>query len=420
MLKKLKTQIEHFIPVIVVVIIIEFFPQYFNLDFMNPIQNSMDNFNLTDMVFSSLRDQHKIQKDTNIVIVNIGTLNRSGIARELEIINSYEPKVIGIDSFFKNRKSDSLDIPLITAFSKVKHLVIAEKIVYNNEKKIFDSVITSHPDFAQFAVGGYANFTMDKKEFMTVRNIPPKEPVNGVIKLFFPIQIAMIFDSVKAKKCINRDNKNEIVDFARNIDKYTVLDVNDIFNRQDSLHFIKGKIVLMGFLGPDIKTLVSEDNFYTPLNRLFLGKSFPDMYGLIVHANVISMILNESYFDKMPERITKVLEIILLSIIIISLHYLRVKRFDLYEPLSIISTLGLLLVVFAFLIFMFNKFNYYIGTSYMLWGIVLIVPVYEGYHDSIKPLTLNFISRIKNKRLKNSKNDIDSNQEKKRISNDNS
>jgi CHASE2 domain-containing sensor protein len=407
MLRKIKTQIEHFIPVIVVVIIIEFFPQYFNIDFLNPIQNSMDNFNLTDMVFSSIRDPHKVPRDTNIVIVNIGTLNRAGIARELEIINSYEPKVIGIDTFFKLRKNDTLDIPLITALSKVKNLVLAEKIVYNKRKQIFDSVITSHPDFTQFAVGGYANLPVDANDYMTVRDISPKEPVNGVLKYFFPLQIVKFFDSVKAKKLIDRDNKNEIVDFARNIDKYLVLDVKDVFKKRDSLDFIRGKIVLVGYLGPNIRTIVSEDNFYTPLNRLFLGKSFPDMYGLIIHANVISMILNESYFEQMPDRITKILEIILLSIIILTLHYLRVKRFDLYEPLSIISTLGLLLAVFAFLVFMFNKFNYYIGTSYMLWGIVLIVPVYEGYHDSIKPLTLNLISRIKNQYQKKSKNKND-------------
>jgi CHASE2 domain-containing sensor protein len=367
----------------------------------------MDNFNLTDMVFSSIRDPHKVPRDTNIVIVNIGTLNRAGIARELEIINSYEPKVIGIDTFFKLRKNDTLDIPLITALSKVKNLVLAEKIVYNKRKQIFDSVITSHPDFTQFAVGGYANLPVDANDYMTVRDISPKEPVNGVLKYFFPLQIVKFFDSVKAKKLIDRDNKNEIVDFARNIDKYLVLDVKDVFKKRDSLDFIRGKIVLVGYLGPNIRTIVSEDNFYTPLNRLFLGKSFPDMYGLIIHANVISMILNESYFEQMPDRITKILEIILLSIIILTLHYLRVKRFDLYEPLSIISTLGLLLAVFAFLVFMFNKFNYYIGTSYMLWGIVLIVPVYEGYHDSIKPLTLNLISRIKNQYQKKSKNKND-------------
>ena len=128
MLKKLKTQIEHFIPVIVVVIIIEFFPQYFNLDFMNPIQNSMDNFNLTDMVFSSLRDQHKIQKDTNIVIVNIGTLNRSGIARELEIINSYEPKVIGIDSFFKKMDETDADIVVGNRMMDTASMPAARKI----------------------------------------------------------------------------------------------------------------------------------------------------------------------------------------------------------------------------------------------------------------------------------------------------
>lgn len=395
MFKKIRTYIENFIPVIVVVVIIEFFPQYFNIDFLNPIQNSMDNFNLTDMVFSSIRDPQKVPVDTDIVVVNIGNLTRSGIAKEIEIINSYEPRVIGIDSFFKLRKSDSVDVPFINALSKVKNLVLAEKIVFNKNKKIFDSVITSNPDFTKYGVGGYANLPVDANEFMTVREISPKEPVNGITRYFFPIKIVEFYNSIKAKKILDRDNQNEIVNFARNLNKYRVLDVSDVFSKNINPSYIKGKIVLMGYLGPNIKTLVSEDNFYTPLNRLFLGKSVPDMYGLIVHANVISMILSESYFDKMPDKITKILEIMILSIIIISLHILRIKREDLYEPFSIVSTLGLLIAVFAFLVFMFNKFNYYIGTTYMLWGIVLIVPVYEGYQDSIKPLTLNLWNRIK-------------------------
>ena len=397
MIKKAIKHIEHFIPVVAVVIIIEFFPQYFNIDFLNPIQNSIDNFNLTDMVFSSIRDPNLKSMDTNIVIVNIGSMSRAGIAREIEIINKYDPAVIGIDSFFKLRKDDSLDVPLINALSKIKHLVLAEKIVYDKQKNLFDSMITSHPDFAKFGVGGYANLVLDQNEYMTVRTISPKEPVNQDIRYFFPVQLVRYYNPSKVQTLLTREHRTEIVDFARNIDKYKVFDVIDIMKDTDSLKCIKGKIVLMGYLGPNLQTVVSEDNFYTPMNKLFLGKSFPDMYGLIIHANVISMILNETYFEQMPKVITKILEIAYLSIIIISLHLLRIKRPEWYEPFSIISTIGMMIAIFSLLIFVFNKFNYYIGTTYMLWGIVLLVPVYEGYQDSIKPLSKKYSTILINK-----------------------
>jgi CHASE2 domain-containing sensor protein len=42
-----------------------------------------------------------------------------------------------------------------------------------------------------------------------------------------------------------------------------------------------------------------EDKFYTPLNKKLAGKSNPDMFGVVVHANIISMILREDYVEQM-------------------------------------------------------------------------------------------------------------------------
>jgi CHASE2 domain-containing sensor protein len=62
------------------------------------IGTALGDVELTDYVFSGLRDEPKAEED--VVVVNIGTLTRGEIAQQLKIISKYKPKVIGIDSFF--------------------------------------------------------------------------------------------------------------------------------------------------------------------------------------------------------------------------------------------------------------------------------------------------------------------------------
>ncbi len=52
--------------------------------------------------------------------------------------------------------------------------------------------------------------------------------------------------------------------------------------------------MLLGFF---VKTppLVIDDLHFTPLNEIVSGKSFPDMYGVVIHANILSMILSGKY-----------------------------------------------------------------------------------------------------------------------------
>ena len=67
------------------------------------------------------------------------------------------------------------------------------------------------------------------------------------------------------------------------------------------LSFIKDKIVLLGFMGINLNDKTFEDIFFTPLNERYAGKSFPDMYGVVIQANIISMILNKKYINTMPQ-----------------------------------------------------------------------------------------------------------------------
>ncbi|MEQ9413696.1 MAG: hypothetical protein RIF39_07685, partial [Cyclobacteriaceae bacterium] len=77
----------------------------------DPLGQALGDMELSDIAFSQLRSDPTI--DTNIVIVNIGALPRRGVAEQIRILNKYNPKVIGIDSFFdcKNGLRDTVNCP---------------------------------------------------------------------------------------------------------------------------------------------------------------------------------------------------------------------------------------------------------------------------------------------------------------------
>ena len=102
---------------VLVYFILKFASFIFQLDMFDPIQSTLQNMEVPDLVFSRFLDHSKIPMDTNVVIINNGDLNRRQFAAELEIINSYQPKVIGIDALFYRRKKDELDVPLAEAIS---------------------------------------------------------------------------------------------------------------------------------------------------------------------------------------------------------------------------------------------------------------------------------------------------------------
>jgi hypothetical protein len=72
----------------------------YNLIFLDPIAKTLGDLDLTDIVFSKLREEPKL--DTNVVIVNIGGLGRVDIANQINLINSFNPKVVAVDALFFN------------------------------------------------------------------------------------------------------------------------------------------------------------------------------------------------------------------------------------------------------------------------------------------------------------------------------
>ena len=366
----------------------------------------MQNFSLTDLYYQ-LRDDQDVPFDDRIVLVNIGSQPRSKTAKQLLILNQYEPEVIGIDALFYGENPNSSDSVgrfsgdelLELALAKTpKAVLVGEAEGYNEKKNSWDSLRRPHPRFAQHARVSYANTVTDESGadlFNTWKRIKPQFALKGGEKAnCFAASILSHYDSAEYKEFIGRDNEVEHIFFKGNIPsmdttrsaKYSILDVDDVMNENFTPDVIKGKIVLMGYMGTEYtSTHWDTDKFYTPLNLKQVGRAWPDMYGVVIHANILSMILDDNYIDVMPEWGSIAIAFIICYInVAIFVMILRRKRIaPWYGAISkVIQSLEV--IVLAYLtVQLFTSFNFKPQLTLAMIAVLLSGDLAEIFMDFV-------------------------------------
>ncbi len=302
-----------------------------NIDFFNPVQQALADFKITDVVYSDFKE--KRPPEQNIVLVNIGNLDRAGLAAELEIINSYGPAVIGIDAFFKNPKDPEGDSLLAAAMRNTKNLVLVSKLdSFADNSQNFTHRIKSIPLFSEKAHSGYANFITGADDgFLTTRRFTTNEKLNAETEWSFASKILSIYAPEKFQQLAKRPKQQEVINYNGNLEHFFHLDYPDVFDETKDLSFLKGKIVLMGFLGEPMGKPSLDDVFFTPLNESKAGRSFPDMYGITVHANILSMMLGGFYIQQTPYWLDPLLAIVLCMLNVALFLYVGYKFRDISQ-----------------------------------------------------------------------------------------
>ncbi len=373
-----------------------------NISFISPFTQAFADFEISDLVFSRLRSERASTSDTNIVIVNIGHLPRNLIAKQIERIVREEPAAIGIDAFFRQPKTRELDSPLVAALAKARNLILVSKVVRKSASSIeFDSIETSHPMFNRFARNGFANVIVDSTAgFRTVRTFSPRERVNDTTRLSFSVALTQMLNPQAVERFLARGNDMETVNYRGNYSRFYVLDVADVLDTTVDIHFLRGKIVLMGFMGFSLNDGSVEDTFFTPINERNAGKALPDMYGIVIHANIISMILHESYINTMPTALSIVIAALVCYANMVLFHYL-IEHYDrLYQPLSIVVQLAEWLVLVWLLVLLLDRWSYKADFTLALTVCAFSAGVFEIYSASVKPILQTFQEWFLRRRLK--------------------
>ncbi|MGC3947490.1 MAG: CHASE2 domain-containing protein [Chryseolinea sp.] len=393
--------------------------QIFNA--FDSIGEALSDVELTDYVFSSLRDDPDV--DENVVLVNIGNLTRRGIAQQISIISKYKPRVIGIDSFFdcKTGLYDTVNCPqlkdvlgnmmLSEAIRSAGNVVLVTKLLRQDttlSENEFDTLRRSDPMFRDGALAeGFASLITGagyQDDVKTCRTFNPVMMVTDSSHRAFSVELANVYDSARTSKFLRRNNFSEVINYRGNVfdihgttnypQMFYTLDVDDVFTENFVSEMIKDKIVIFGFLGSTLSDPSWADKFYTPLNKKLAGKANPDMFGAVVHANIISMILNEDYVEEMPvwQEATMAIIICLLNVALFSLINTHLPLF--YDGITKLLQLIQLLAYSALMVLIFHWYTFKLDITITLAAVALVGDVYEVYMSVIKNLYLKILARF--------------------------
>ena len=375
-------------------------------DAFDPIGDALSDMELTDIVFSGIRDDPPV--DTNIVVVNIGLLPRGMIGKQIEIINQYDPKVVAFDMFFgaPNEEDPEGDSILSNAIAQTKNMVMVTKLLQSDSlralsegEEIYDSLEQSDPMFRINANEAFANLNTDaefQEDFKACRSFPPSRLMRDQGMVAFGTKIAHIYDSSTTNRFLERERLWETINFRGNIvdwygrtnypTMFFALDYYQVLNEEFVPEMIKDKIVIFGFLGEDFTDTSWDDKFFTPLNKQYAGKANPDMYGVVIHANIVSMILNEDFINVLETRGAVILAIVVcfLNVVFFSWIYRRLPRW--YDGLTKLIQVIELLLLGAAMIFVFHWFSFKLNLTYTMAAVALAGDSLEVYYGVVKNL----------------------------------
>lgn len=386
--------LDNLIATVLVFISMLFFQIFLSIDLLAPFWHTFNDFKVTDVGLRELRAEGKSRADTRIVLINTKGLSNLGIAKLLSYLNGKEPKVIGMENILKKSSYPQHDRLLAMVLSETENLVTAENLTgYDEINREFTEKITSDSIFGEINPAFYNLLIGKDKRTTTVRDFVPAASVNGTLDTSFSLAVLAKYSPSAAGDFFDRGNDVESIYYKGNFTKFFFAEAIDILQENIKINF-KDKIILLGNLQPAGGSFVLEDIYFTPLNDVSSGRTFPDMYGIVIHANIISMMLDREYFTYLPSFIAFIIAFIICFIDMIIYSYISHYKQDLYEISALfIFVIESILILIA-TVYLHHNFNFEAELTIALYAIVLSGFAFEGYKYSLKPFVKNIYSRL--------------------------
>ncbi len=397
----------------------------------DPISQALTDFEMTDYSFSNLRSNPDAEQ--RIVVVNIGTLNRREVAQQLNIIRQFKPKVIGIDGFYncEGRLRDSINCPqlldtlgnlmLEDAIKQAGNVVLVSKLMQKTKTSlnseaidVYDSMEYSDIGFSLFAKHGFANLVTDppavyQEDVKQCRSFIPNYKMYDEDHYAFAVQMCMQFDSAKTKRFLIRNKEEEFINYRGNVEfqnirlktlhdketattnfnnRFSALDVDQLFNYEFDSSLFKDKIVIMGFLGEAFGDPAWDDKYFTPLNKKVAGRANPDMFGVVIHANIASMILNEDYVNALHEWQKYVIAFMVCFLTVALFITIDRKLPAWFDTLSVTIQILQILAISGLVVYFFAIFTFKLDLTVTLAAAALVGPSYDIYKGFKNQITI--------------------------------
>ena len=262
-----------------------------NISFFNPLKKVVKDFSFLDVYYAENFNTSS-EINTDIILLNVEHRDRFEISQMIDKVMKGQPKIVGVDIIFKDQKEAFIDSLLAKSLSNKK--IVTSYIL---EK---DSIIENHPLVFNDNVSGFVNLNFDDKESVIREFAGAKERFKEN-HLSFSAQIVKQLMGPLEWENHNYDKilkGNTSIRYHGNYDAFFTLGYDE-FMQSDNASLLKDKIILLGYLGdPTGNQYDVEDKHFTPLNKITAGKSIPDMFGVVVHANVINMLMKNTLMHR--------------------------------------------------------------------------------------------------------------------------
>lgn len=337
---------------------------------LNYIVNTISSINLNDLWFSSINNNNA---DTNIVLVNIEDLDREGIALLADHIGDAGPQVMGLDLFF----SDALITPhdsLLEATLRKHAQILVLSYPYHNENP--DQGYWRLPEIET----GHAMLNSDDLGNEVVRTFTPFLVTDEGMVPAFAVSLAAYTDYSAVKHLGQRNRDSEIINYLGSQDAFLMLQPAEVMSGEVD-HLLHNKTVLLGYLGNPLQIQPClNDLFFTPVGFDLSVNRRPDMYGIVIHANILSMILHDRYIQTTPQWVTITLTILLLYLHVVLFTWLYLRLQVYFQAISLL-VLGVSFTLVLWLVFvLFSRWNLEVTTALLLTSVALapnILSLYE-------------------------------------------
>lgn len=341
-----------------------------NTHILDPFKLALQDFDYNDMAYSKLEKNKGVSIDTNIVVVNVGNADRMAIAAMTQKIAGANPKVIGLDVVF-NEKRDSLGDQLLDGVIRDEpRLVMAYHLQSDDHELRHEGYF-----FESNKNRGFVNFVGE--EGGVIRHVAAVVRENDQEYLPFGAAVVKQLAPEKYQSFRERGSRTEVINYTLPASKFIVIEGTDVLNGEADVQNLTGKIILVGYVSSNAYDV--EDKHFTPMNDQFVGKSIPDLNGVFVHANIIKMILEESYIRRTPGWLNWALAVLLCW-----LHMALFIRFyvdkHLWFHLAAKTAQILSAILFVYLgLWAFYRFNVKVNMTITLVAIILAVDVLYFY-----------------------------------------
>jgi len=372
-----KLWIESFVASWLVYFVIWLFFSIISISFepFNFLAKTIEETQLTDLYFSKLSNN---EVDTGIVLVNVGSLDRQGIALLVDKVGSFNPSAIALDVFF-SKEADTAGTALLSEVFRRHSERLILPVFFLEEEAQPDPAYIEFPDITY----GHANLITNKDRTLPVRAFHPYYSHGDEKTYAFSAETVKKASPEAFEKFAGRHEHNVMINYIGGEDAFRSFSFEEVFaGGEELVPSFRNKIVIIGFLRAqncDLEDL--NDLFFTPMNEHIAGRAHLDMSGAVINANIVSMMLSGRYIRQVPSWLTFAISFILLYLHMVLFLFFASQTSVWYFPTSkfvqLVSISGILFLVFV----LFKHSMILFTTRFLLTGMFVsteIVLIYEA------------------------------------------